>query len=59
MITNYNKKKLEEIVVDEVVSQNDILTDDLLVEALENPDQTDRAIDRIIEYLQVVKEIGL
>lgn len=59
MINNNNKKKLEEIIINEIVEQNDILTDDLLVEAMENPEQTDRAIDRIIDYLQKAKEEGL
>jgi len=52
MISNNNKKKLEEIIIDEVVDQNNTLTDDMLVEAMENPEQTDSAIDRIIDYLQ-------
>jgi hypothetical protein len=58
-VSSINKKKLREVIVTEIVEQNDVLTDDLLVEAMESYEQVESAVDRIIEYLQVVKEIGL
>jgi len=58
-VSSISKKKLREVIMTEIVEQNDVLTDDLLVEAMESYEQVESAIDRIIEYLQVVKEIGL
>jgi hypothetical protein len=58
-VSSISKKKLREVIVTEIVEQNDVLTDDLLVEAMESYEQVESAVDRIIEYLQVVKEIGL
>lgn len=58
-VSSISKKKLREVIMTEIVEQNDVLTDDLLVEAMESYEQVESAVDRIIEYLQVVKEIGL
>lgn len=58
-VSSISKKKLREVIMTEIVEQNDGLTDDLLVEAMESYEQVESAVDRIIEYLQVVKEIGL
>lgn len=58
-VSSISKKKLREVIMTEIIEQNDVLTDDLLVEAMESYEQVESAIDRIIEYLQVVKEIGL
>lgn len=58
-VSSISKKKLREVIITEIVEQNDVLTDDLLVEAMESYEQVESAVDRIIEYLQVVKEIGL
>jgi glucosamine 6-phosphate synthetase-like amidotransferase/phosphosugar isomerase protein len=58
-VSSISKKKLREVIMTEIVEQNDVLTDDLLVEAMESYEQVESAIDQIIEYLQVVKEIGL
>lgn len=58
-VSSISKKKLREVIMTEIVEQNDVLTDDLLVEAMESYEQVESAADRIIEYLQVVKEIGL
>lgn len=58
-VSSISIKKLREVIMTEIVEQNDVLTDDLLVEAMESYEQVESAVDRIIEYLQVVKEIGL
>lgn len=58
-VSSISKKKLREVIMTEIVEQNDVLTDDLLVEAMESYEQVESAVDRIIEYLEIVKEIGL
>lgn len=54
-----NKRRIRELVIDEIDDQNDGFTDDMLVEAMENPEQTDEAIDRIIDYLEHIREEGI